>query len=144
MNTLQAEQQHIQAAERQRLIETDIAIRQQQADARRLADDALKAAGRLWENGRDWYSRRGSIESEVYVVVDLTNDDLASRAFVTTIFPYERGDACLMCDLTQAQAILRLARPMATEDQLRHLMNTPTIVGYALKTKEEVVHLLPE
>ncbi len=143
MNTLQAEQQHIQAAERQRLIETDIAIRQQQAEVRRHADDALKAAGRLWENGRDW-CRRGSMESEVYVVVDFTNDDLASRAFVTTIFPYERGDACLVLDLIQSRTVLRLARPMATEDQLRILMNTPAIVGYALKTKEEVVHLLPE
>ncbi len=129
-------------------VASDIAIRTQQAEERRQMDAALTTAGRLWEDHRlgtvsPCHNTTVDLNEEVYVVVDLTSNDLDSCAFVVSIFPYRSGDRCVWFDLERAQAVLHLTRIAATSEQLDILEHTSTIVGYAFKTRLEVAQCFP-
>ncbi len=127
-------------------MESDIAIRTRQAAERRETDAALIAVGRSWESPQSiaTLSHRNTVEREdVYVVVDLTSNDLDSCAFVISIFPYGIGDRCVWFDLERAQAVLHLAHIAATPEQLDILEHTGTIVAYAFKTRAEVAQCFP-
>jgi len=129
-------------------VASDITIRTQQAQERRQMDAALTASGRIWEDCRPGtvslcHNATVDLNEEVYVVVDLTSNDLDSCTFVISIFPYKSGDRCIWFDLERAQAILRLTRIAATPEQLDILEHTGTIVGYAFKTRLEVAQRFP-
>lgn len=128
-------------------VASNIAIRTRQAQERRETDAALIAVGRSWESPQaiTTPSHRNTVDhEEVFVLVDLTSNDLDSCAFVISIFPYGNGDRCVWFDLERAQAILRLAHIAATPEQLDILEHTATIVGYAFKTREEVAQCFPD
>jgi len=129
-------------------IASDIAIRIQQAQERRQMDAALTIAGRIWEDRRlgtvsPCHNTTVDLNEEVYVVVDLTSNDLDSCAFVVSIFPYKSGDRCVWFDLGRAQAVLHLAHIAADPEQLDILEHTGTIVGYAFKTRSEAAQQFP-
>jgi len=127
-------------------IASDIAIRTHQAQERRETDTALIAIGRSWESPQASASpshHRLVEQDEVFVLVDLTSNDLDSCAFVVSIFPYKHGDRCVWFDLERAQAILRLAHIAATLEQLDVLEHTGTIVGYTFKARDEIAQCFP-
>jgi len=129
-------------------IASDIAIRTQQAEERRQMDASLTVMGRVWEGRRlstmsSCHNTMVNLNEEVYVVVDLTSNDLDSCAFVVSIFPYKSGDRCVWFDLERAQAVLHLTRIAATSEQLDILEHTGTIVAYAFKTRAEVAQCFP-
>ena len=97
------------------------------------------------QGGRDLHWRDDSMSSseEIYVVLDLTSDEEASRTFTERIFPYEQGDACIHLDVKQAQAVLRLRRCAATNRQNAVLKLTSAVVGYVFKEREEVIQRFP-
>ena len=129
-------------------LDLDFAVPTQQAEDRPRMDMALPTTGRIWKDQQQLavsslHSDSTGSHEEVYVVVELTCNEEASRSFTEHIFPYQDGDACIHFDGEQAQAILRLARIAATKEQLETLRHTSTIVGYDFKTKEEVAQRFP-
>lgn len=81
-------------------------------------------------------------DEDLYIVIDLTSDDALSWRFLSQHFPYGRGDRCVFLDLAQALAVIRVARLMASQDQLDTLRSTSAIVGYAFKGREEIEQYL--
>ena len=81
---------------------------------------------------------------ELYVVLDLSVNEELSQRFVEELFPYEAGDAVILCDVRDALAVLRLQRIMLTKEQRQALRETTAIVGYTLKVREELTSFLSE
>ena len=83
-------------------------------------------------------------KEELFVVLDLSVNDELSQRFVEELFPYEPGDAAILCDVRDALAILRLQRIMMTKKQQQALRETTAVVGYTLKVREELTSFLSE
>ncbi len=74
---------------------------------------------------------------EMFLMLDLTANTLLSLRFLAQ-FPYEDGDTCVLVDLPNSLALVRLNRAMATLEQLALLRLTPAIAGYVFKERAEI------